>query len=155
MVEALVKKYRVSESLEALRMADLKMSFETKTMYKLIKQLKKISVHGLKIIRAIQTTYASKPFKKKLPRAMLKGISDMLKKAKVLLSKMKISTLEQEEVFLLRLGMKSCDVQEVMGVSKSWFARHRPHDLRRHRMKVDIGTVVLKLEQMLRKEGRL
>lgn len=53
------------------------MSSETKTMYKLIKQSKKISVPGLKIIRAIQTTYASKPFKKRLPRVTLKDISDM------------------------------------------------------------------------------
>lgn len=59
------------------------MSSKTKSMYKLIKQSKKISVPGLKIIRATQTTYASKPFKKKLSRVMLKGISDMLKKLKL------------------------------------------------------------------------
>lgn len=68
---------------------------------------------------------------------------------------MKIPTLGQEEVFLLRLGMKSGDVQEVLGVKKSWFDKNRPYGLRRHRMKVDIGTVVLELEQMLRKEGCL
>lgn len=160
MVEALVKKYRVSESLEALRRECRENGgpenvFRNEKYVQANQAIEKDIGPWIKDYQSDPNYLRIKAFQKEIAEGDAKRNKRYVEKAKALLSKMGIPTLEQEEVFLLRLGMKSCDVQEAMGVSKSWFAKHRPHDLRRHRMKVDIGTVVLELEQMLRKEGRL
>lgn len=160
MVEALVKKYKVSESLEALRRECQENGgpenvFRNERYVHPNQAIEKDISPWIKDYQSNPNYLRIKAFQKEIAEGDAKRNKRYVEKAKVLLSKMKISTLGQEEAFLLRLGTKSEDVQEVLGVSRSWFTRHRPHDLRRHRMRVDIGTVVLKLEQMLRKEGRL
>lgn len=160
MVEVLTKKYKVSESLEALRRECRENGgpenvFRNEKYVQANQAIEKDISPWIKDYQSNPNYLRIKAFQKEIAEGDAKRNERYVEKAKALLSKIKIPTLGQEEVFLLRLGMKSGDVQEVLGVSKSWFAKHRPHDLRRHRMKVDIGTVVLELEQMLRKEGRL
>lgn len=160
MVEALVKKYRVSESLEALRRECRENGgpenvFRNEKYVHPNQAIEKDIGPWIKDYQSDPNYLRIKAFQKEIAEGDAKRHKRYVEKAKALLSKMKIPTLGQEEAFLLRLGMKSGDVQEVLGVKKSWFDKNRPYGLRRHRMKVDIGTVVLKLEQMLRKEGRL
>lgn len=155
-----MQKYRVSEALEALRKECRKHGgpdnvFRNEKYVHPNQAIEKDIAPWLKDYRNDPNYLRIKAFQKEIAKGDAKRHKRYVKKARCLLDKLEIPTTEKKETFLIRLNMKSIDIQEVLQIKKEWYDKHRLYTGPGHRIGVDIGTAVLKLEQMLRKEGRL
>ena len=161
MVEALVKKYRVSESLEALRILCRQNGGPEDVFANDNSKRENASIEEnispwIKDYQNNPDYKRIKAFQREIKFSDEKRYNRYLKKVKKIIGNFGESR-EQQLIFLARLGAKAKDIQEILDVSHSWYASHYVYTGlgRGKRKSIYIGTVWLQMESLLRKEGQL
>lgn len=161
MVEALVKKYRVSESLEALKILCRKNGGPTDVFASGNSKRENASIEAniapwIKDYQNNPDYKRIKSFQREYRSGDKKRYNRYLKRVKGLIGKFGKSR-EQQLIFLISLGAKAKDIQEILDVSHSWYVSHHVYTgLGRGKRKgIYIGTVWLEMESLLKREGCL